>query len=87
MTTLGASLARAIARIAREPQGGQRVVHLRNPRPAHWNETVLWLDLNGHRVTLEPFAAWIERVRRETRDPGHPLRVGIDGRTAAGEVR
>jgi thioester reductase-like protein len=66
-------VARALARIAREPQGGQRIVHLRNPWPAHWNETVLWLDLNGHPVTLEPFAAWIERVRRETREPAHPL--------------
>ena len=66
-------VARAIARIAREPQCEQRVVHVRNPRPAHWNEAVLWLDLHGQRVALEPFAAWIERVRRETREPAHLL--------------
>jgi hypothetical protein len=34
---------------------------------------VLWLDLHGHGVALEPFAAWIERVRRDTREPDHPL--------------
>jgi hypothetical protein len=66
-------IARAIARISREPHAEQRIVHLRNPRPAHWNEAVLWLDLHGHGVALEPFATWIERVRRETREPGHPL--------------
>lgn len=66
-------VARAIARVARAPHAEQRIVHLRNPRPAHWNEAVLWLDLHGHGVALEPFAAWIERVRQETREPGHPL--------------
>ncbi len=66
-------VARAIARISRAPHAEQRIVHLRNARPAHWNEAVLWLDLHGHGVALEPFGAWIERVRRETREPGHPL--------------
>lgn len=66
-------VARALARIVRSPYYEQRVVHLCNSRPAHWNEAVLWLDLHGYRVASEPFAVWIERVRRETRAPTHPL--------------
>jgi thioester reductase-like protein len=66
-------VARAIARTVREPRCHERLVHLRNARPAHWTEAMLWLDLRGHRIALEPFSDWIERVRREARAPAHPL--------------
>ena len=66
------SIARAVARNV-VAAGDERVLHLRNPRPAHWTETVLWLDLRGHRVALEPFADWIERVRLQTLESSHPL--------------
>jgi thioester reductase-like protein len=66
-------VARAIASVVRAPRQGLNVLHLRNPRPARWTEAVLWMSVRGYRVELEPFAAWIERAERASRDPAHVL--------------
>lgn len=64
-------VARALARslLADEPPA---VLHLRNAQPAYWSEAVLWMNLRGHAVRLEPYARWVERVRREA-SPDHAL--------------
>ena len=66
-------VAQAIARLAHVPNQGLAAVHLRNPRPARWSEAVLWMNVRGYKVSLEPFAAWTERAERASRDPGHAL--------------
>src|SRR5690606_21372713 len=67
------AVAAAIAALGLQGQAVPPVVHLRNPQPAHWTEAVLWMNLRGHRVRLEPIASWLDRVERGTRAPGHPL--------------
>lgn len=39
-----------------------RVLHLVHERPRHWREIVLWMNLYGHPVRLEPEGEWIERA-------------------------
>jgi len=68
-------VAAGIAALGRSTRTVERVVHLRNPRPARWTEAVLWMNLRGYPVQLEPIDAWLARVERETRDPGHPLQA------------
>lgn len=70
-------VARAVARIASVDGQLPRVTHLRNPHPACWTEVVLWMNLRGYEVKLEPYAVWAERVRRDTRvdHPLHALRA------------
>ena len=67
----------AAAAIVRMSQSGTAatpdVFHLRHPRPRHWRECVLWANLFGYRVTLQPFAAWLDLLLREARTPDHAL--------------
>lgn len=65
-------VARAVALVAASAKPLPRVLHLRNPHPACWTEAVLWMNLRGYVVRLEPYAAWAERVRRDT-SADHPL--------------
>lgn len=67
-------VATAIARAAVREPARSRVVHLRNPRPARWREAVLWMNLRGYEVKLEPYAVWVERVRQTAGD-AHPLQA------------
>jgi thioester reductase-like protein len=39
--------------------------HLLHPRPRHWRECVLWMRLYGYPLTLLPYRAWLERLRRD----------------------
>jgi len=70
-------VARAVALVASSSEQGPRVVHLRNPHPACWTEAVLWMNLRGYAVRLEPYDVWAERIRREvsTDHPLHALRA------------
>ena len=67
-------VAGAIARAAVREPGVSRVMHLRNPHPARWTEAVLWMNLRGYEVKLEPYAAWVDHVRCDAHD-GHPLQA------------
>ena len=66
-------VARAIGRAVHLPGECPKALHLRNPRPARWSEAVLWMNVRGYRVALEPFAAWIERAEHASKDPAHVL--------------
>ncbi len=67
-------VADAIARAAVCEPRMSRVMHLRNPRPARWTEAVLWMNLRGYEVKLEPYTAWVDHVRRAAHS-GHPLQA------------
>lgn len=75
-------VAAAIAALASASTAVAPVLHLRNPHPACWTEAVLWMNVRGYAVKLEPYAAWIERVRREVRadHPLHALRAFLSSR-------
>ena len=66
-------VAQAIGRLVQAPAKGVRAIHLRNPQGAHWSEAVLWMNVRGYRVRLEPYAAWIERAERASSHAGGPL--------------
>jgi thioester reductase-like protein len=51
-----------------------RVYHLASPRPRHWRECVLWLNLFGYDVRLVSYSDWLARLEVETRSPAHALR-------------
>lgn len=65
-------VASAIAAVASAECKPPRTIHLRNPRPARWTEAVLWMNLRGYPVQLEPYDRWAERIRRVVQ-AGHPL--------------
>lgn len=80
--------ARAILAPGRSAQAGVETLHLRHPRPRHWRECVLWTNLFGYDVRLEPYQEWLQRLAREAITPAHPLfrlraffSRRIDGRT------
>lgn len=66
-------VARCIAATSCNNASQPRALHLVNPRPRHWRETVLWMNLYGYRVRLLPFSDWLERMRHEARDDNHAL--------------
>ena len=53
--------AKAVARYAR-PYPGLRVLHVAHPKPRDWREVVLFLNLFGYKVHLEPFDDWCSRL-------------------------
>jgi thioester reductase-like protein len=63
----------AIVKVVMGREEGDGMLHLLHPRPRHWRECVLWLNLLGYRVPLEPFARWQSRLQRESRAVDHPL--------------
>jgi thioester reductase-like protein len=63
----------AIVRLSRSARAGLDTFHLRHPKPRHWRECVLWANLFGYRVRLEPYAVWLERLLREARTSEHAL--------------
>jgi thioester reductase-like protein len=68
-------VADAVARLATTARAGRpRVYHLASPRPRHWRECVLWLNLLGYDVRLVPHPEWLGRLDVEARTPAHALR-------------
>lgn len=71
--------AEAIVRLATAPSSaasaspGLQTFHLRHPRPRHWRECVLWANLFGYDLRLEPYTAWLRRLDREAHRSEHPL--------------
>jgi len=61
----------AAAAIARNlsPHDGLRVLHISHPDPRHWREFVLFLNLYGYPVRLEPFEQWVERLASFADEP------------------
>ncbi|MEE8550476.1 MAG: thioester reductase domain-containing protein [Gemmatimonadota bacterium] len=54
--------ARALVALGGANQGSFEVYHLRARQPRHWREIVLWLNLLGYHVRLEPAEDWIHRM-------------------------
>jgi len=50
-----------------------RTLHIAHPQPRDWRELVLFLNLYGFPVRLEPFAHWLDRLGNFP-DPTLPLR-------------
>ena len=81
--------AHAIVTMSRSCGAALETFHLRHPRPRHWRECVLWMNVYSYPVRLEPFTQWVERLRRDARSPEHALYLlrafftrRIQGRTA-----
>jgi Phosphotransferase enzyme family len=66
-------VARAIVRLSKRAAGLAPTFHFANPRPRHWREAVVWMNLFGYRVVLLPYEAWSEKLAREAVSPEHPL--------------
>jgi thioester reductase-like protein len=47
--------------------------HLHHPRPRHWRECVLWMNMFGYPVRLVPYREWQERLTVDARSPEHAL--------------
>lgn len=68
--------ARAIVRLAApssDVSASLETFHLQHPRPRHWRECVLWANLFGYPMRLEPYDVWLDRLTRESAKAGHPL--------------
>jgi thioester reductase-like protein len=71
--------ARAIIALGSDRRELLEIHHLRHPRPRHWRELVLWLNLNGHHLRIVPTADWLDRA--VTRDDS------LQGRSALSDYR
>lgn len=65
-------VSRAIVRLGRTRQPGQ-TWHLHHPRPRHWRECVLWMNMFGYHVRLLPYQEWQRRLSIEAASPQHAL--------------
>jgi len=65
--------AATIVRLARTCRPVCQTFHLRHPRPRHWRECVLWTNVFGYQVRLEPYPVWLDRLARDARTADHPL--------------
>ena len=54
-------VADVLARAPIDVGSSPRVLHLVHERPRHWREIVLWMNLYGHPVRLQPESEWIEQ--------------------------
>lgn len=82
-------VASAIAAVASSDGKPPPAIHLRNPRPAHWTEAVLWMNLRGYSVRLESYDRWAERLRSTLRaeHPLYALRAFLLRRTDGEDAR
>lgn len=65
--------AEAIVRLSLTARAPIEVFHLANPRPRHWRECVLWMNLYGYPVRLRPYDDWLARLQTEAIGREHPL--------------
>jgi len=52
-------VARVLATLADYPRPDWEVLHLIHDQGRHWREVVLWMNLYGYPIRLEPESAWI----------------------------
>ncbi|MGH9388899.1 MAG: thioester reductase domain-containing protein, partial [Vicinamibacteria bacterium] len=65
---------RALVALSEEPANGSlRVYHLKSDKPRHWRELVLWMNLFGYKVELEPYREWLSRLEEAASHPEHAL--------------
>ncbi|MGH9146197.1 MAG: thioester reductase domain-containing protein, partial [Vicinamibacterales bacterium] len=64
-------VSRAIMRLGRTHQG--EIWHLQHPRPRHWRECVLWMNMFGYPVRLLSYPEWQQRLVTEAASPHHAL--------------
>jgi thioester reductase-like protein len=64
---------------------GLQTLHLAHPEPRSWRELILFLNLYGYRIRLEPFANWQRRLEQHP-DLNLPLKRlrGFFSNSAAG---
>ncbi len=64
-------VSRAIVALGHTHQG--EICHLQHPRPRHWRECVLWMNMFGYPVRLLPYPEWQQRLAVEAASPHHAL--------------
>jgi thioester reductase-like protein len=65
-------VSRAIVRLGQKPHLRQ-TWHLHHPRPRHWRECVLWMNVFGYPVRLVPYSEWQQLLGVEALSPQHAL--------------
>jgi hypothetical protein len=65
-------VSKATVRLGRTPHH-ERYWHLHHPRPRHWRECVLWMNLFGYSVRLVPYPEWQQRLALDANSPHHAL--------------
>jgi thioester reductase-like protein len=65
-------VSRAIVRLGQKPHLCQ-TWHLHHPRPRHWRECVLWMNVFGYQVRLVPYSEWEQLLAIEALSPQHAL--------------
>lgn len=65
--------ARAIVHLSANASREFAAFHESAPRPRHWRECVLWMNLYGYPVRLVPFDDWAGQLARDAARPGHAL--------------
>ena len=53
----------AIVGLTRLRSDSLRAFHLVNPTTRHWREIVLWMNLFGYPIKLDPFRDWLARLK------------------------
>ena len=66
-------VAQAIMALPTPTTHGHQTFHLNHPRPRHWREIVLWLNLYGYPIQLLPTEDWIAASFSETSDFNNPI--------------
>jgi len=66
-------LSALIAEVASGPRTGPTTIHPPLPRPRHWRECVLWMNLSGYRLPLRPYSEWMHELERAATTPDHAL--------------
>ena len=66
-------LSALIAEVASGPYAGPSTIHPPLPKPRHWRECVLWMNLYGYRLPLRPYAEWLRELERAATTPDHAL--------------
>ncbi len=65
---------RAVVALSREPaERALSVHHLRSPKPRHWRELVLWMNLFGYSMKLAGYREWLSCLQERVSARDHAL--------------
>ena len=65
---------RAVVALSLEPaEKALSVHHIRNPKPRHWRELVLWMNLFGYSMKFAEYREWLSRLQESATTRDHAL--------------
>ena len=65
---------RAVVALSQEPEERALAVHhIRSPKPRHWRELVLWMNLFGYPMKLAGYREWLSRLQESASARNHAL--------------